>query len=370
MSVLIFTEPDDIHAVLVKLALEDKGYESELFFTADMPALQQQTVSINQSGLSWNSQYGNESKNDWTGKKIDSVWWRRPRLPSVPSNVHKEDRKFVKRENNLFHMSLPFLLKENVWWVNPINANSKAKSKIIQLKTAVESGFKIPKTLVSNSPTEIKNFILQSKSAVIYKPFAPHYWVDNDGMRLLYTDKISLNDLPSDNMTQMVPGIYQDYIEKKYELRVTCFGTYVSAVKIDSQYHLQGQTDWRQIPGSELRLSSVSLSEVQNHMILNFMRKMGVVFGCFDFIVTPKDELVFLELNEQGQFLWVEEILPELCYMDMFAEFISQKKFDFTWKEKTNTLSTRDYDALAQKIVDENIKKHIYLNQVKNVVVS
>ncbi|MBA3537169.1 MAG: hypothetical protein H0T84_11265 [Tatlockia sp.] len=53
------------------------------------------------------------------------------------------------------------------------------------------------------------------------------------------------------------------------------------------------------------------------------MKEIGVVFGCFDFIVTPDDEIIFLELNEQGQFLWVEEILPELCYMDMFAEFYS-----------------------------------------------
>jgi hypothetical protein len=97
------------------------------------------------------------------------------------------------------------------------------------------------------------------------------------------------------------------------------------------------------------------------------MKEIGVVFGCFDFIVTPDDEIIFLELNEQGQFLWVEEILPELCYMDMFAEFLIHKNFDFSWKSANCSLYTKDFDIKAQKIVEENIKKHVYLNQVKRV---
>ena len=36
------------------------------------------------------------------------------------------------------------------------------------------------------------------------------------------------------------------------------------------------------------------------------MRKMGLVFCALDFIVTQDDEYVFLEVNEQGQFLWIE----------------------------------------------------------------
>lgn len=32
------------------------------------------------------------------------------------------------------------------------------------------------------------------------------------------------------------------------------------------------------------------------------MRKLGIIFGCFDFIVTPDEEYVFLEVNPMGQF--------------------------------------------------------------------
>ena len=37
MKFLIATEPDDTHAILVKLVLEDLGYSVRLLFTADQP---------------------------------------------------------------------------------------------------------------------------------------------------------------------------------------------------------------------------------------------------------------------------------------------------------------------------------------------
>ena len=191
--------------------------------------------------------------------------------------------------------------------VNPIESTYKTRSKITQLKIAQKCGFKLPETLVSNSAENIKQFIKNApKKGVIYKPFTSYYWTDDNGMKLLYTDKISLKDLPSDEMLQVVPGIYQKYVEKKFELRVTCFGSHISAVKIHSQQHADGQTDWRTIPGQELVLSPYELSSSIKNKIIRFMKEIGVVFGCFDFIVTPEEDIVFLELNEQGQFLWVE----------------------------------------------------------------
>lgn len=362
------TEPDDVHAVLVHLALEKKGYESKLFFSADMPSIQKNNLYFSSEQNAWGTIIDENHNIEWNTKNIESIWWRRPRRPHLPENIHEDDKHFVHKENSIYHDSIPYMLNSDAWWVNPIESTYKTRSKITQLKLAQKCGFKLPETLVSNSPNDIKKFIKNAKNeGVIYKPFAPHHWVDDAGMRLLYTEKVSLNDLPSDDMLQVVPGIYQKYVEKKFELRVTCFGSHMSAVKIHSQQHAHGQTDWRKIPGQELALSTYELSWSIKDKIIKFMKEIGVVFGCFDFIVTPEEEIVFLELNEQGQFLWVEDILPELCYMDMFAEFMIQKRFDFSWKSSSETLSTKDLDDRAQKISDDNIHKHVYLNQVKRV---
>ncbi len=45
------------------------------------------------------------------------------------------------------------------------------------------------------------------------------------------------------------------------------------------------------------------------------MKRLNLRFGSIDLIVTPDDELVFLEINEQGQFLFLDERCPELGVM-------------------------------------------------------
>lgn len=368
MRVLIVTEPDDIHAVLVKLALEKKGVDCELFFSADMPSLQRNTIFISTDAYSWDSTDSSVAEPGQFNNNFDSIWWRRPRRPFLPNQLHEKDKHFVQIENSIYHDSIPFLFNEKACWINPISSHQKTRSKIVQLKLAQVCKFTLPETLISNSPEHIKSFIKShDKQKVIYKPFAPSFWPEKEGIKISYTDKIGLNDLPSDSILQAVPGIYQKYVEKKYELRVTCFGTYISAVKIDSQQHSLGQTDWRKIPWRELKLSEVTLSQSIKNKIILFMIKIGVVFGCFDFIVTPDDEIIFLELNEQGQFLWVEEILPSLCYLDIFSEFIIKKRFDFSWKRSKNALHVASLDEEALGLINENINKHIYVNQIKRV---
>ncbi|MBA2649205.1 MAG: hypothetical protein H0U75_06310 [Legionella sp.] len=365
MRVLIITEPDDIHAVMVNLALKQKGVDCELFFSADMPTKQKNTIFISSDDYSWDSIDG--CKSYPFENHFDSIWWRRPRRPKIPDNLHEQDKNFAKIENSIYHDSIPFLLNEGACWINPIASHQKTRSKIVQLKLAQQCRFKIPETLITNSPEDIKAFLLANKkNNIIYKPFSPHYWAGINETRIVYTDKISMDDLPSDQMLQAVPGIYQKYIEKKYELRVTCFGTHIQAIKIDSQ-NSSSPTDWRKIPRNDLQISEVQLPQPIKNKIILYMIKMGVVFGCFDFIVTPNDEYIFLELNEQGQFLWVEELLPELCYLEMFSEFIMNKRFDFTFKKTANRVHVAELYLEAINIIEDNISQHVFLNQIKQV---
>ncbi len=36
------------------------------------------------------------------------------------------------------------------------------------------------------------------------------------------------------------------------------------------------------------------------------MKIFGLVYGAFDFIVTPDGRYVFLEVNPSGQYMWIE----------------------------------------------------------------
>ncbi|WKC46934.1 hypothetical protein [Pseudomonas veronii] len=43
-------------------------------------------------------------------------------------------------------------------------------------------------------------------------------------------------------------------------------------------------------------------------LIMLLMRELGLVFGCFDLILTPEGEYIFLEVNPNGQWLWIESL--------------------------------------------------------------
>ena len=62
------------------------------------------------------------------------------------------------------------------------------------------------------------------------------------------------------------------------------------------------------------------LSKEHNTKVLNFIQKIGMDTGSIDIIVTPENDLVFLEVNHLGQFGWLShncnyfiEKLPSKC---------------------------------------------------------
>ena len=52
----------------------------------------------------------------------------------------------------------------------------------------------------------------------------------------------------------------------------------------------------------------VSLPPEIETALKTMLTQYGLRFGAFDMIVTPDGEYVFLELNPNGQWLWIETI--------------------------------------------------------------
>lgn len=127
---------------------------------------------------------------------------------------------------------------------------------------------------------------------------------------VFYSQKVESEDLllqPDESFTQTASFI-QNYVEKTYELRITVINQDIIACKIDSQAQDddKGKIDWRQGYDYNLKHEIVEIPERIRQFCLAFLEKMKLHFGCFDFIVTPKGEYVFLECNPNGQWLWIE----------------------------------------------------------------
>ena len=78
----------------------------------------------------------------------------------------------------------------------------------------------------------------------------------------------------------------------------------------------------------------------------------NLVAGAFDFIVTPDDEWVYLEVNEAGQFIFVEQWCPELTLFDAFCAFVESGDPDFVYKRPA---SPQTLEALQEAADPERV---------------
>lgn len=291
---------------------------------------------------------------------FDVVWFRRPKMPVLPGTafLHIDDRKHAKMECEMLFHTFWEVISPSAMWINPPSKAKSANSKLLQLKKALEVGLKVPETIITNNPDKIRNFLGLYKE-VVYKTLYPLSWGKGNDIRSAFTSEIHLHSLPSDQILKLTPGIFQKKIQKAYELRVTYFGNYPVAVKLCSQKTGRENLDWRSLPVEEMFVENYNLPETINKKCKALMRKLGLIFGCFDLIVTPDNEYYFLEVNESGQFLWIEQINSEIQVLDIFADFLINKKPTFERIKGKTPVSISDFQEEAEEIVKKTTTRHV-----------
>lgn len=325
-KILIATTAGDPHALVVAEALRRLGHRAVLWCGEDFPGRQEATVAIDDDRFSWRVY---EDERDFGGDGFDVVWMRRLTEPAMPDGVPEEDREFVARELRQFYGALWHALEPQAFQVNPLGSLRPGESKILQLRTARACGMTVPPTSISNRPEDIRAFLRRHEAGgTIYKAFLPAAWESPDGRRTLPTTPVRLDDLPSDAMLRAVPGIFQARIEKAHEIRLTMFGDHPLAVKLDSQRHEAGTDDWRVLRRA-VPVEPAAVPEALLAQVRDFMRRIGIVFGCFDFIVRPDGGHVFLEVNQAGQFLWIEQLRPDIPMLATFCGFLAHAGRDY-----------------------------------------
>ena len=265
------------------------------------------------------------------GSKITSIWDRRPLIPSeLPLKNNDQINKHNLIEACGFLSFIRYYLKDIPSIGNIVN-DRVASSKMLQYKIAKEVGFVIPETCFSNHKTFFTT-LAKKHNSLLLKPIEnSDVWDDESDLDyVFYAQKV-----PSDNVLEVPDEAFsqtvtfaQNYVEKDFELRVTIVDNNVFSCKIDSQLQgdNQGKIDWRQGYEYGLKHSIFDLPEEISEKCKMFLHKIGLRFGCFDFIVNKKGEYVFLECNPNGQWLWVE-LETGLKISNAIAEALTNKHF-------------------------------------------
>lgn len=242
-----------------------------------------------------------------------SVWIRRAFAPNQYNGVLLEQ----VRKHNLIEAKgfLDYMLNyisQSKFTIGSFIYDSLASSKILQYIIAEQLGMKIPNTCFSNKKEDIIQFAKQYEFITLKPIKNDNVYLGGEEEFVFFTQKIKSSELAyiADEVFSQTINFVQEYIEKSFELRITTVCDDVFACKILSQEmdETHGKIDWRQGIETDMKHEPFRLPVEIANFCRKYLKSLNLNFGCFDFIVTPQDEYVFLECNPNGQWMWIEEL--------------------------------------------------------------
>ena len=100
-----------------------------------------------------------------------------------------------------------------------------------------------------------------------------------------------------------VPILLQEEIEKEADVRVTIVGKNVFSAMLSQEGK---EIDWR-AHNSGAKWNSFQLPEIIEKMCIKLCEKLKLEFAAIDLVKSVSGDFFFLELNPNGQWVWIEE---------------------------------------------------------------
>ncbi len=160
----------------------------------------------------------------------------------------------------------------------------------------------------------------------VCKAFFPHIWKKEGSEALAVTEtfEIAASALPEDEVLTYAPAIYQEMIVKDFDVRMVLLGETVYSFSVRTP---NGALDWRQEVGQgHVTIEEVMTPEEVERAVLRFAHEARIEFGSLDFAVDREGRWWFLEINEEGQFLWLDEFSPGVRMQEKFLAFLTLPK--------------------------------------------
>jgi glutathione synthase/RimK-type ligase-like ATP-grasp enzyme len=241
-------------------------------------------------------------------KQITAIWYRRPVSPVVDSGITEPGAKqFAIDESYEFLRGLWY--DSECFWMSHPDKIRQADHKMLQLATAQRCGFTIPKTVVTNCREQVLALYDECPTGIIAKPLYLGFLQNEDGGCFIYTTRLSQEQIDDAHSISLAPAIYQECIPKVADIRVTVVGEKVFAARILAENLPVDIPDWRFSDFSSLQHSAHALPPDEEDRCRNLVKSLGLEFGAIDYALDDTGRHVFLEINPNGQWAWLETTL-------------------------------------------------------------
>jgi glutathione synthase/RimK-type ligase-like ATP-grasp enzyme len=309
-SVLILSREYDPHVSPVAEEIRARGADVLFFNLADFPeeVVLQTTLDTSQDGWSGSITYKDQQV---ALESLVSVWWRRPKQYKAPERYSIGERAFLEEEANRGIVGvLESLSLQQALWVSRSHSIRRAELKPLQLAAAQQLGLSVPRTLLTNDPSSVREFYDACQGNIILKAVSRGAIEDEQEKLFIYASKVRPEHLSLLEGVRTTTHLFQQYIPKKFDLRVIVIGCQVFAAELRPKYGAYTETDFRQ-EYDKLSYEVQQLPEEIKTKVLALVRSFGLQFSSMDFLVTEQGEYLFIDLNPNGQWFWVQLRLPD-----------------------------------------------------------
>lgn len=237
-------------------------------------------------------------------EELRSIWYRNPSNFHFPVAMSSTERQHSQHEAKLGLGGVLSALP--VRWVNHPSRHADAGYKPRQLIAAARAGLGVVPTLVTNDPGAVRRFAERSDpDGVVTKMLGASAICEQGGRRVALTQRLTDADLDDLRGIELTAHLVQEWAPKREEARVIVIGHHLFAVAIRA--HSQASyIDWR-ADYPALTYESIPLPAEVERGIRAVMHDLDLVYGAFDFVITPDAEWIFLEVNPGGQFGFLED---------------------------------------------------------------
>jgi len=295
--ILLFTNQRDLTTDFVVLELQRRG--------ADFVRINTETLPTGSAAV------GFRDRDDWSldlgGRKVcggqaRAAYFRRPGTPAIDVGVQSPgERAYCLGEWGALLKTIYSRLEDR--WLSPPSAIMLAEDKPRQLLAAIELGFRVPETLVTNAFGPAVSFL--EGSPAIAKPLREAL-IEGDNEKVIFTSRVYRLSERDARAFAAAPMILQREVPKQADLRVTVVGARAFATAIGSQDRPETVVDWRRGGTADLDHSPFDLPADVETRCIELIAKLGLGFGAIDLVWGQDGEYWFLEINPNGQWAWIE----------------------------------------------------------------
>lgn len=296
---LILATADDIHALAVQERSRTVlGLDCLICDTARFPATAHYDVSVGDDRAALRLVQDGDA--ELALDDVSAIWRRRIKQHELSKSLdQRPDQEISRNDTRSALEGFLYVAATACPTMNDPLRERAGLNKTFQLFKARDAGFAIPDTLMSSRSASVIEFVHAHQARgdqVVYKAFS------SPSDRMIATKLFRDDDFERLADLQFAPAIFQRFVAGR-NLRVT----YVDGVCFPAEVLIEteaAECDWRVEISN--RVVDHALDAQTELRLGTLMKSLGLAYGAIDFKLTPDGELVFLEVNPWGQFLFVE----------------------------------------------------------------